>query len=548
MEEDRNRDDPTASEVSFGELFGRADDELLQELVGKHAVRLLNLLDRNLAKPTALRKICLELHSAELLLRDPEARGRLITLLRPTEARALAKGLQIGGSDPYQALAEARFTKRSERERALFSFLDLTQPPVEHRPPPASIQECVGKYSLFDHQRGALGRVREFLLSDRPRVVLHMPTGSGKTRTALHVVAETLRREEPTVVVWLAYSEELCGQAADEFSEAWSRLGDRTVSCYRLWGSHPEVPIDEIGDGFVVAGLAKTYERAKRDGDFLARLADRTSLVIIDEAHQAIAETYRFLLDYLVERHKRTGLLGLTATPGRTWDDPEKDEALAEFFCRQKASLEVAGYETPIDYLTSEGYLAKPRFRSLTYEPAQPIPPDQLKILAESLEIPESVLRHLAEDDQRNLLIVSAVENLAQRHLRVLVFAATVEHARLIATVLRARGVEADCVTAATPSSDRNRIIARYKNNEPIPRVLCNYGVLTTGFDAPSTSAAVIARPTKSLVLFSQMVGRATRGPRVGGNEEAEILTVTDTELPGFRDMSEAFRNWEDVW
>ena len=52
----------------------------------------------------------------------------------------------------------------------------------------------------------------------------------------------------------------------------------------------------------------------------------------------------------------------------------------------------------------------------------------------------------------------------------------------------------------------------------------------------------------KSLVLYSQMVGRAIRGPKAGGNEFAEIITVIDQELPGFGDVAEAFKNWEDVW
>jgi superfamily II DNA or RNA helicase len=78
--------------------------------------------------------------------------------------------------------------------------------------------------------------------------------------------------------------------------------------------------------------------------------------------------------------------------------------------------------------------------------------------------------------------------------------------------------------------------------------ILINYGVLTTGFDAPATSAAIIARPTRSLVLYSQMVGRATRGVKAGGNAEAEIVTVVDPHLPGFGSVAEAFKNWEDVW
>ena len=375
-----------------------------------------------------------------------------------------------------------------------------------------------------------------------------MPTGAGKTRTALHVIATTLRRTEPGVVVWLAYSEELCSQAAAEFEKAWNALGDRSLMLYRYWGNADRLDIADVHDGFVVAGLAKMFERARGDADFITRLADRTTLVIIDEAHQAIAQTYRFLLDYLVERHERTGLLGLTATPGRTWSDIDRDQELANFFARQKVTLDVEGFDSPVDYLVEEGYLAKPHFRQIPYTADQTLTEHQRGQLARALDVPESILRRLADDEQRNLLVITEVEELLKRHSRVLVFAATVEHARMLATVLSARGCDAMSVTANTQADERNRAITRFRSNDPEPRVLTNYGVLTTGFDAPATSAVVIARPTKSLVLHSQMIGRALRGPRAQGTRTAEIVTVVDTELPGFGDMSEAFANWEDVW
>ena len=77
---------------------------------------------------------------------------------------------------------------------------------------------------------------------------------------------------------------------------------------------------------------------------------------------------------------------------------------------------------------------------------------------------------------------------------------------------------------------------------------LLNYGVLTAGFDAPATSCVVVARPTTSVVLYSQMVGRAMRGRRVGGNRYCEIHTVVDTNTPGFRSVADAFANWEELW
>ena len=71
--------------------------------------------------------------------------------------------------------------------------------------------------------------------------------------------------------------------------------------------------------------------------------------------------------------------------------------------------------------------------------------------------------------------------------------------------------------------------------------ILCNYGILTTGFDAPQTSAIVIARPTKSYVLYAQMVGRGIRGIKAGGNKTCEISTVIDSNINDFIDITEVF-------
>ena len=118
----------------------------------------------------------------------------------------------------------------------------------------------------------------------------------------------------------------------------------------------------------------------------------------------------------------------------------------------------------------------------------------------------------------------------------------------MLALVLSTEEIDGYVVTGLTNPTSRARIIEKFRSSTQKPMVLCNFGVLTTGFDAPNTSATVIARPTRSLVLYSQMVGRATRGPKAGGNKECEISTVIDIDLPGFGDMADAFTNWEDVW
>ena len=152
------------------------------------------------------------------------------------------------------------------------------------------------------------------------------------------------------------------------------------------------------------------------------------------------------------------------------------------------------------------------------------------------------------EDEQRNLRIVQRLLDLSELHSRILVFAASVENALLLASVCRGLGLKADSVTGKTEANERARAIKGFRRADGHKRVLINYGVLTTGFDAPAASAALIARPTKSLVLYSQMVGRVIRGPLAGGTKRCEVVTVVDTNLLGFGSVGEAFLNWEDVW
>ena len=240
--------------------------------------------------------------------------------------------------------------------------------------------------------------------------------------------------------------------------------------------------------------------------------------------------------------------MGLTATPGRTWADIDKDGELAEFFARNKVTLQVPG-ENPIEYLIDNGFLARPSFRTLLSRPGFALSDTELARIAQGLDVPEAIVAALSMSEQYVAAVLDAIAELLDAgHRRVLVFAATVEHARTLSAVLVARHVRSDVVTGLTPRRAREHAIRTFKSDDEIPMVLVNFGVLTTGFDAPRASAVVIARPTKSLVLFSQMVGRAIRGPKAGGTETCEVVTVVDPSLPGFGDVAAAFLNWEDVW
>jgi superfamily II DNA or RNA helicase len=468
-------------------------------------------------------------------------------LLRADEAVHLSTALGLPGRDPYASMRDCSIARGSGREEALFNFFELPVPAAESVEIVPDQRQIQAPYPLFEHQRRASRKVFRQIREAPYRVLLHMPTGSGKTRTAMNVICDHLRGNEPTVVVWSAYSEELCDQAEEEFTKAWGFLGDRAITLKRCWGPHP-LNLDGFRDGIIIAGLPKLIRLVEREFARIGELGALTSLIVLDEAHQAVAPQYKHVIEALLSHHTNTGFIGLSATPGRTWNDVDADEELAIFFSRRKVGLEIAGYANPVDYLVAQGYLAKAEFKSLLYQPGFKLSQNDIQKLRSSLDVPEGILDRLAEDEKRNLAIVTKIEELSKRHRRIIVFAASVTHAHLISNVLRARGHEASAITTRTPANDRSRNIAKFKSQDKSCVILSNYGVLTTGFDAPQTSCAVIARPTKSLVLYSQMVGRAIRGTEAGGNATAEIVTVIDQQLPGFGGVADAFGNWEDIW
>ncbi|MBU0587160.1 MAG: DEAD/DEAH box helicase [Gammaproteobacteria bacterium] len=531
--------------MKIQDLLSRVD-RAISDLMPAGALSLVTAIDPELAYPRNLIKVLLQLSPADGLLENPATRIQLLLMLKPKEANELASRLSgHKGEDVYDFLSRVSFKRKIEKT-VLFDFFELGVPSEEVREqPPVSIKVIPG-FGLFSHQARALRKVELFLNNEPHRALLHMPTGSGKTRTAMNVVANYLREREKGVVVWLAHSEELCEQAADEFTKSWNALGIRDVSLIRYWGAY-DADLKNVDDGVVIAGLKKAYSKLRTDDHQIRSLSAKNPLVVMDEAHQAIAPTYQLIINQLMRPQSDARLLGLSATPGRTWNDPEADRELSEFFASQKVSLRIDGFDNPVAYLIERGYLADPKFIEIESSAKLALSPDEQRRIQESFELPESVLDRLAADEKRNLLIVHHAEQLLKRHRRVILFAASVQQSDLLAAVLSARGVWASSITSKSPNG-RAESIAAFKDDEDRPKILCNFGVLTTGFDAPQTSAALIARPTLSLVLYSQMVGRAMRGTVAGGNATCEILTVVDTSLPGFKSVVEAFSNWEDVW
>ncbi len=526
--------------IQPSQICENLNDSEVESLLPTGAFKLIAILDPKRINSQKRAETLGQILSLELAVDDLQRRAILLSAV-PTS--------KIGELEDRIGMSIDRLRQKDKLEqplrRALLGFFGLTTSADRFADASESLETVIPVRGLFPHQKRAASAVEQYLYFEEGRAMLHLPTGVGKTRTAMSIVASHLRNRSTGMVLWLAATRELLEQAVEEFEATWRAVGDRQVNCLRYWSSY-DPPIDSVTDGIVIAGLAKLHSYGK-ERRRLWDLGDRTTMVVFDEAHQAVATTYQDIVETVVTRNPRTPLLGLSATPGRTWGNPDVDAAVAELFCENKVMIDFGGVN-PIKRLTEEGYLATVDFSLLNVEPGIQLSAEDLAEISNALDIPDTLANRFGEDEQRNLRIVQRLLELADRHSRILVFAASVDNALLLASVCRGAGLKADAVTSKTDVNQREHVIRRFKQSGGPHRILINFGVLTTGFDAPAASAALIARPTKSLVLYSQMVGRVIRGPQAGGTERCEVVTVVDTTLPGFGDVAEAFMNWEDVW
>ena len=526
--------------LSVTQFLHSLHGEELQQFLNPDVLSLLAAAGGGELSDDDMRKVIPQFINFYAMLGEDDSRGIILDLIPKNKRGELEARTGI-------AIYQENSKKWGKDEiRSLRDFFGLIEEKIANSIVAPS-RKITPAYGLFDYQRKAIERIRPLLFEDERKAILHLPTGVGKTRVAMHIVVESLKYNDPSVVVWLASGRELLEQAVMAFSEAWGQLGTRELNVYSMW-SDSELNLDDISEGFLVIGLQKAHALSRGvDEDWALKLSPRISLVVFDEAHQSIASTYRQVTERLT-LNQHCSLLGLSATPGRTWSDIDKDEELAKFFSYNKVSLETEN-DNPIEYLIENRYLAQPNFKTLLSEPGLHLDNDEKMRISGKLEIPDEIMERLSLSKQYILAIISAiVELLENGHNRIIIFAATVNHAKILNIILVLRKIRSFVVLADTNKLERKRFIDEFKSDTGESIILINFGVLTAGFDAPKASAVIIARPTKSLVLFSQMVGRAIRGLKAGGTESCDIITVVDPDLPGFGNIAKAYENWEDIW
>ncbi len=239
---------------------------------------------------------------------------------------------------------------------------------------------------------------------------------------------------------------------------------------------------------------------------------------MIDEAHRAVTQMYDVLLD---RAEQLVGpdlfpICGLTATPGRSGvDTASETQRLVGRFDAHLLTPDLGPEyrDDPLRYFREHGYLATPVHRPLQGREYE-LTSEESRDLELEGDFPAAFRQRLADDTDRNRLIINTLLEI-EPGTPTLVYACTVEHAYLLAMILRKLGRSAAAVSGDTPLTLRRGFIEQFKDGTV--QFLVNYGVLTTGFDAPKTECIVLCRPTQSPVLYEQIIGRGLRGPRFGG-------------------------------
>lgn len=320
---------------------------------------------------------------------------------------------------------------------------------------------------LRPYQQQARDRIHAEWDAGHTRTLLVLPTGTGKTIVFASVAADQVRAGNRVLI--LAHRGELLEQAADKLQRSTglvSAVEKAESTCLDSWFR-------------VVVGSVQTLQRTARLERFPQ---DYFGTIIIDEAHHAITDGYRRILDYF----SGAKVLGVTATPDR--GDMRN---LGEVF-------DSLAFEYKLTDAIKEGYLCRILAQTV---------PLQLDISSVTLSGGDYAVADLGTALDPYLEQIAA--EMAQRckGRKTVVFLPLIKTSQKFRDLLNAKGFRAAEVNGQ--SEDRREVLADFDAGKY--NVLCNSMLLTEGWDCPSVDCVVILRPTKVRSLYSQMVGRGTR-------------------------------------
>jgi len=337
----------------------------------------------------------------------------------------------------------------------------------------------VSAHELRDYQKEAIHALRQSLRSGKRRPVLQMPTGAGKTATAGAII--NMAQEKGNKVIFCVPAISLVNQTVESFErDGIFEIG--VMQAYHERTDH-RAPIQ----------VASIQTLMRRD-------IPEASLVIVDECHVS----FKFMDKWFKELdEKKVPVIGLTATPwargmGKLYDDL------------------IIG--TTTQELIDNGYLSK--FR--VFAPAHP-DLTGVKIVKGDYDT-----KGLSRAMQQGTLVADIVSTWLEKgeDRPTLCFAVDRAHAKKLQQQFEEAGVNCGYMDAFTDIEEREIIAKKFADGDL--RVVCNVGVLTTGIDW-DVRCIILARPTRSEILYTQIIGRGLR--TANGKDDCLILDHSDTTL-----------------
>jgi superfamily II DNA or RNA helicase len=351
---------------------------------------------------------------------------------------------------------------------------------------------------LRNYQHRAIQDIYAEWQAGRQHVLLSMPTGSGKTRTFSEIVKHFSDRGEQSLI--LAHREELLMQS----QKTLEKITGKAVGTIKA--GHP-LELDLLIQCASVQTLVKRLEQRQ------LQLLD-VKLVIVDEAHLSLAPSYLKILTYFPNAY----ILGVTATPCRLDGQGFQDVYQSLVLGPNTDELINWGFLADYDVLAPESFF----------------PQDGIRITGGDFNTGD-----LAEKIDRRYVAGQAVSTYQQyaKGRRCVIFAINIDHSKAIAASYIEAGIPAEHIDGDTPTKDRQATLDRFRQGET--KVITNVNLFTEGFDLPEIEVVQLCRPTQSVALHLQMIGRGLR-PKNGN--KALILDHAGNCLR--LGAAKALRNW----
>lgn len=358
-----------------------------------------------------------------------------------------------------------------------------------------------GRKRLLDYQQETLEGALSLVKMAGARALISLPTGGGKTFTALRLIYVLLGRGYRKIL-WLAPQRLLVEQAQSELRASWFSISQQVS--LRLYGA---AGFSASNSNTAVIRF-ETIQKMLREPAPDSPRSDGADLVVVDEAHHLQSNEF----GALISRYGDSGatIIGLTATPGRA--SGSEFDALRDVFGNNLVYPQSLG-DDPIAALRYKGVYADINYR-------------KLKPTRESSE--ERVIRRNHGSRQKSFAfmpgrleaIVKEIQAI-DKGSRSLVFGATIAHCLVICAALSVNGVSTQVVGSEFGAVHNQRAVNAFR--EGSIHCMVNVKFAAVGADFPFADHAILSVPLGSAVMFEQIVGRIARGPAVGGTTIAEL-------------------------